>query len=133
MITRPNIIFSELTGVKYRQEICVPDIVVDMKNHKNIKLNVLNLYRVVSCPTTLPLCVEELEPSPISDVTLSVKFLRVKRLILSIPFVDRVLLYRGESFFTPRGCTDIGVNIVDTLKAIVGSTRLPCIYGLIEK
>lgn len=24
MITRPNIIFSELAGVKYRQEICVP-------------------------------------------------------------------------------------------------------------
>lgn len=56
-----------------------PDIVADMKNRKNIKLNVLNLYRVLRKrryrPTTLPLRVEELEPFPISDVTLSVRFL----------------------------------------------------------
>lgn len=107
MITRPNIVLSELAGVKYRQEICVPDIVADMKNHKNIKLNVLNLYRVLRKrryrSTTLPLCVEELESFPISDVTLSVRCLRVKRFNSfdsfrrSYPFVSR-----REFFHAPR-------------------------------
>lgn len=83
-----------------------PDIVADMKNRKNIKLNVLNLYRVLRKrryrPTTLPLRVEELEPFPISDVTLSVRFLRVKRcnsfdsFRRSYPFVSR-----GELFHAP--------------------------------
>lgn len=107
MITRPNIVLSELAGVKYRQEICVPDIVADMKNHKNIKLNVLNLYRVLRKrryrSTTLPLCLEELESFPISDVTLSVRCLRVKRFNSfdsfrrSYPFVSR-----REFFHAPR-------------------------------
>lgn len=99
-----TIIFPSLLFMKYRQEICVPDIVADMENHKNIKLNVLNLYRVLRKrrrrPTTLPLCVEELEPFPIPDVTLSVRSLRVKRFNSfdsfrrSYPFVSRRVFSR---------------------------------------